>query len=90
MQGHNVPKAGFVTMGEAWHNNHHAFPASARLGLYEGETDLGWMVLLALRSAGLVWNVRTPETLPHRAALVRIDDGGEEAGVRASLPLERA
>jgi sn-1 stearoyl-lipid 9-desaturase len=72
VQGHNVPKAGFVSMGEAWHNNHHAFPASAKLGLYRGETDVGWGVLVALKWLGLVWNVKTPETLPHREALVQI------------------
>jgi len=29
-------------MGEAWHNNHHAFPGSARLGVRDGEVDPGW------------------------------------------------
>jgi fatty-acid desaturase len=75
VQGYNVPRAGFVSMGEAWHNNHHAFPASARLGLHEGETDVGWWVLVALRRLGLVWNVKTPECLPHREVLVRISPG---------------
>ena len=28
VQGYNVPYCGFITMGEAWHNNHHAFPGS--------------------------------------------------------------
>jgi Fatty acid desaturase len=37
VQGYNVPYCGLITMGEAWHNNHHAFPGSARLGLGEGE-----------------------------------------------------
>ena len=46
MQGYNVRHFGFVTMGEAWHNNHHAFPSSARLGLHAGETDPGWWVLM--------------------------------------------
>ena len=31
--------AGCMTFGEGWHNNHHAFPGSARLGLYPGQTD---------------------------------------------------
>ena len=74
VQGYNVPKAGFVSMGEAWHNNHHAFPASARLGLHEGEVDIGWQVLVLLQRFGLVWDVKTPESLPHRASLVRISD----------------
>jgi stearoyl-CoA desaturase (delta-9 desaturase) len=69
VQGYNVPWCGFVTMGEAWHNNHHAFPASARLGLEAGQSDPGWWVLCVLRRAGLVWNVKTPETLPHRPNL---------------------
>ena len=46
VQGYNVPYCGLITMGEAWHNNHHAFPGSARLGLRDGETDPGWWVLL--------------------------------------------
>ena len=49
VQGYNVPYCGLITMGEAWHNNHHAFPGSARLGLRDGEIDPGWWVLCALR-----------------------------------------
>lgn len=33
VQAHDVPWAAIPTMGEAWHNNHHAFPGSARIGL---------------------------------------------------------
>ena len=69
VQGYNVPYCGLVTMGEAWHNNHHAFPGSARLGLYEGEWDPGWWVLRALNWCGLVWGLKTPETLPVRPNL---------------------
>jgi stearoyl-CoA desaturase (delta-9 desaturase) len=72
VQGYNVPYAGFLTMGEAWHNNHHAFPASAKLGLKAGETDPGWWVLQALERVGLVWNVKTPAMLPHRPNLVSL------------------
>jgi fatty-acid desaturase len=70
VQGYNVPYCGLITMGEAWHNNHHAFPSSARLGLGDGEVDPGWWVLRTLQWAGLVWGVKTPEMLPHRANLV--------------------
>jgi fatty-acid desaturase len=70
VQGYNVPHVGLITMGEAWHNNHHAFPASAKLGLKPGEFDPGWWVLLALRQLGLVSNLKTPETLPARPNLV--------------------
>jgi fatty-acid desaturase len=74
VQGYNVRYAGFLTMGEAWHNNHHAFPGSARLGLDKGETDPGWWVLQALERVGLVWGVKTPAMLPHRPNLVRLVD----------------
>lgn len=69
VQGYNVRVAGLISMGESWHNNHHAFPGSARLGLHEGEIDLGWWLILGLERLGLVWGIVTPETMPHRAAL---------------------
>jgi fatty-acid desaturase len=72
VQGYNVPYCGLITMGEAWHNNHHAFPGSARLGLQKGEIDPGWWVLRMLERAGLVWGVKTPTMLPHRPNLIRL------------------
>ena len=68
VQGHNVPGPmalfGFISFGECWHNNHHAFPESARLGLYRFEFDPGWWVLRGCEKIGLVWNLATPETIP--------------------------
>ena len=76
VQGHNVPGParlfGFVTFGECWHNNHHAFPESARLGVMRGQVDPGWWVLCALRRMGLVWNIVEPQDLPHRIHLCRV------------------
>jgi fatty-acid desaturase len=69
VQGYNVPYCGLITMGEAWHNNHHAFPGSARLGVKDGEMDPGWWVLSALGRVGLVSNAKTPDMLPHRPNL---------------------
>ncbi|MCG7563100.1 acyl-CoA desaturase [Pseudoalteromonas sp. McH1-42] len=70
VQGHNVRIAGFLSMGEAWHNNHHAFPGSAMLGLYKDEPDPGWWVLNALHNLGIVTNIRLPEHLPSRSELI--------------------
>ncbi len=70
VQGHNIRLAGFLSMGEAWHNNHHAFPGSAMLGLYKGEPDPGWWVLNALHNLGFVKNIMLPEELPIREELV--------------------
>lgn len=58
-----------LTMGECWHNNHHAFPGSARLGLQPGEWDPGWWALQALRRIGLVWSPKLPADLPTRPEL---------------------
>jgi len=69
VQGYNVRIAGLISMGEAWHNNHHAFPGSARIGLYAGEVDPGWWLLKALAAVGLVWNLKLPEDLPYRPEL---------------------
>ena len=69
VQGRNVRFASLLTMGECWHNNHHAYPGSARLGLAPGEWDPGWWVLSGLRRVRLVWALRLPEDLPHRPEL---------------------
>lgn len=66
VQAHDVPWAAIPTMGEAWHNNHHAYPGSARIGLYSGQLDFGWNLIQVLHRLGLVWNVRTPASLPAR------------------------
>jgi stearoyl-CoA desaturase (delta-9 desaturase) len=48
-----------LSFGEAWHNNHHAFPTSAAHGLrwYERMLDPSAMVICGLERLGLVWNV---------------------------------
>jgi fatty-acid desaturase len=69
VQGRNIRWASLLTMGECWHNNHHAWPGSARLGLRKGEWDPGWWLLVALRRARLVWNIRLPQDLPARSEL---------------------
>ena len=40
-------------MGESWHNNHHAFPKSAKLGLLPNQIDLGWGLIKAVEKLGL-------------------------------------
>jgi stearoyl-CoA desaturase (delta-9 desaturase) len=74
VQGRNIRFTSLLTMGESWHNNHHAFPGSARLGLFAGEWDPGWWVLMVLRRLGLVWSVRLPAAMPARAELQPCDD----------------
>ncbi len=52
---------GVLGMGEGWHNNHHAFPTSARHGLRWWELDMSYWVIRALSALGLAWKVRTPD-----------------------------
>ena len=49
-----------LVFGEGWHNNHHAFPASARHGLRRWQLDVSWWVIRGLEKLGLVWNVKVP------------------------------
>lgn len=64
-----MPWAAIPSMGESWHNNHHAFPASARHGLYPGQIDIGFSFLKLLERCGLVWDIQTPDVLPPRPVI---------------------
>jgi len=55
-----------LVFGEGWHNNHHAFPASARHGLHRFQIDLSWLVIRGLEKLRLVWNVKVPDELQMR------------------------
>jgi stearoyl-CoA desaturase (delta-9 desaturase) len=69
VQGRNVRFTSLLTMGECWHNNHHAYPGSARLGLNPGEWDPGWWVLQGLARLRLASHFRLPEHLAPRPEL---------------------
>ena len=51
-----------ISYGEGWHNNHHAFPRSARHGLRWWEVDFTWWMVRGLRVSGLAKKVILP---PH-------------------------
>lgn len=74
IQAHNVPLLAIPTMGESWHGNHHAFPSSARHGLYKEQIDLGWYFILVLRTLGLAWNIKVPASLPARKGITPTSD----------------
>ncbi|MCX5931773.1 MAG: fatty acid desaturase [Cyanobacteria bacterium] len=56
----NNPWVAALTFGEGWHNNHHAFPHSARHGLEKSQIDLTWQHIRLLRALGLATQVRLP------------------------------
>lgn len=72
VQAFDVPWAALATMGEAWHNNHHAYPGSARIGLHPGQSDIGYGFIQLLWWLGLAWEIQTPETLGQRTGLTQV------------------
>jgi stearoyl-CoA desaturase (delta-9 desaturase) len=48
------------TLGESWHNNHHAFPNSAMAGLSWWQIDPAGWAIRTLEFLGLVWDVKVP------------------------------
>jgi stearoyl-CoA desaturase (delta-9 desaturase) len=65
-----------LTMGAAWHNNHHAFPMSATNQHRWWQLDPGWFVLWLLQWVGVVSHVNRPSTTA-TAAKVRLGQDGE-------------
>ena len=56
-----------LSLGEAWHNNHHAFPTSATHGMRRWEIDPSAAVIWTLEKTGLAWDVvRVPRERQER------------------------
>ena len=49
-----------ITFGEGWHNNHHAYPTSARHGMVWYELDMAWLQIRLLEKIGLATEVQIP------------------------------
>ena len=60
---------GVLAFGEGWHNNHHAFPTSARHGLRWWQLDVTYMIIRGMALVGLARDVRVPS--PERIAAKR-------------------
>jgi len=59
-QSRNVAWLAIPTWGEAWHNNHHAFPRSARHGLDRGQLDTSAFLIKSFERLGWATNVQWP------------------------------
>ena len=77
-----------LVFGEGWHNNHHAFPASARHGLDRRQIDVSWWVIRGLETARARLEREGARRSPARAApaserreLIR-DESRPRAGAR--------
>ena len=59
-----------LAMGENFHNNHHAFPTSARHGLGRGQLDSSAAVIGLMERLGLVWDVKRPSEAQQAKKLI--------------------
>jgi stearoyl-CoA desaturase (delta-9 desaturase) len=53
-----------LTFGEGWHNNHHAFPTSARHGLQWYQFDMNWIAIRLFEKLGWAKQIKTPDFKP--------------------------
>ncbi|GMV26245.1 MAG: stearoyl-CoA 9-desaturase [Phycisphaerae bacterium] len=59
-ESRNNALVGLLALGEGWHNNHHAFPTSARHGLRWWELDFSYLFIRLLEGLRLARDVRVP------------------------------
>ena len=62
----NLTPVAFILGGEELHNNHHAFPSSAKFALRKWEFDIGWYAIRAFRAVGLARVLREAPELAIR------------------------
>lgn len=79
---HNITPWALFLGGEELHNNHHAFPSSARFSIKRWEFDLGWQVLRLLDRVGLA-EIR--RTAPAEPAMAKAEGHVDTDTVRAVL-----
>ncbi len=51
----------FLTYGEGWHNNHHAYQTSARHGLRWWEIDMTYIAIWMMKVCRIAYNIRLPK-----------------------------
>jgi len=77
-ESRNLAWLALPTLGEAWHNNHHAFPTSARHGLRWWQLDPSAWLIAGLERAGLVWDVVRVAPERRRRSILAKQPGEEE------------
>jgi stearoyl-CoA desaturase (delta-9 desaturase) len=69
----NIVPWGVFIAGEELHNNHHAFPSSARFSIQPWEFDIGWLYITVFRALGLAKVVRAVPEPAKVAARKHVD-----------------
>jgi stearoyl-CoA desaturase (delta-9 desaturase) len=88
-ESRNVAWLAVPSLGDSWHNNHHAFPRSYTHGMRWYEVDLGAILIRALEKLGLVWDVVRidPEAMERKAESLAKVGGGRGAALEPLPPL---
>ena len=74
-ESRNLAWLSILSMGESWHNSHHAFPTSAKHGMRRWQIDISAMVIGAMERVGLIWDV------------VKISEQRQQAKIKGTLPV---
>ncbi len=69
----NIVNIGILIGGEEMHNNHHAYPSSARFSMRWWEFDIGWMYIRLLRMLRMAKVLQQAPRLRLRRAKTQID-----------------
>ncbi len=78
----NILPWGILIGGEELHNNHHAWPGSAKLSYHWWEFDIGWFYIRLLQGMGLA---RVKRVSPKPARILRQAEGLDAEAVRAII-----
>jgi len=84
VQASNLPYLGMMTYGECWHNNHHAFPESAKIGLEPWQSDPAWQFIKCLKFLGWAKDIRLPRVQSMRDDLEECLSDDKKGGRNAS------
>lgn len=76
-ESRNVPWVAIMSLGEGWHNNHHAIPRSARHGMAWWEVDVTWLTIAFLEKVGLAKEVVRPK-YPPNSKLALMQSAGKQ------------
>jgi len=77
----NIAALAVISMGESWHNGHHAFPRSARHGLLRGQLDSSALIIRSLECLGWARDVHRPTPEAIERSLAGATGGANGPGV---------
>lgn len=85
-ESHNIGFLGWLVFGEGYHNNHHAFPYSPRIGFDKWQVDIGWYAIRVLEALGLVSKLKPIPDKDTRMRRLRDDREKAVAAAQRALP----